>query len=310
MERKHMPQTNTSKLSTWIFWAPLRFALTTFISLSIVSLLYTFIAAQVYVPAPIPTQPLLYLCTITFIACVTQLFYKLPRIKIDRTSFITTHNLQMLITSVFFILLTYILLNNANEIFFKLVLLEAKSQPSFILTISAFAIIMLYTFGILFSNIYAKFRRIQALNIPAWKIICSMPFGFSALWTPGYILNTNDTKNTITIKSNWCKKLTNKIIEHQSSVIATFSIITMLSGFIYGINSILLTFTLTLIFGIWALNTGTKKFLKNIHGKYANWAIVINIILIIMFISVYSLHAKNNQNIQINITETQQTFNL
>lgn len=305
-----MSQTNTSKLSTWTIWAPLRFAITAFISLSLIGLLYTFIASKIYAPAPIPTQPLLWLCTITFIGCTIALFYKLPRTNIDRTSFIAVHNLQMLITSIFFILLTYILLNNANEIIFKLILLETKSQLSFILAISIFAIIMLYTFGILFSNIFAKFRRIQALYIPTWKIICSMPFGFSALWTPGYILNTKDKANSIDIKSNWYKKLTNKITERQSSVIAVFSIITMLSGFIYGLNSILLTFTLALTFGIWALNIGTKNFTNNIGGKYANWAVIINIILIIIFITVYSFRTQTNENMQINITETEQTINL
>ncbi len=305
-----MSQTNTSKLSTWTLWAPLRFAITAFISLSFISLLYTFIASKIYAPAPIPTQPLLWLCTAAFIGCAIALFYKLPRTNIDRYSFIAVHNLQILITSTFFILLTYILLNNANEIIFKLILLETKSQTSFILAISTFAIITLYTFGILLSNIYAKFRRIQALNIPTWKIICSMPFGFSALWAPGYILNTNDKSNSIVIKSNLYKRLTDKITEHQSSVIAVFSVITMLSGFIYGINSILLTFTLALIFGIWSLNIGTKKFLGNINDKYTNYTIIINIILIIMFIAVYSFRAQTNKNIQINITETEQTINL
>ena len=305
-----MSQTNTSKLSAWTLWTPLRFAITAFISLSLIGLLYTFIAGKIYAPAPIPTQPLLWLCTAAFIGCIIALFYKLPRINIDRYSFIAVHNLQILITSTFFILLTYILLNNANEIIFKLILLETKSQLSFILATSIFAIITLYTFGILLSNIYAKFRRIQALNIPTWKIICSMPFGFSALWAPGYILNTNDKSNSIVIKSNLYKRLTDKITEHQSSVIAVFSVITMLSGFIYGINSILLTFTLALIFGIWAINIGAKKFIGNIGGKYANWAVIINIILIIMFITVYSFRTQTTKNIQINITETEQTINL
>lgn len=305
-----MPQTNTSKLSTWILWAPIKFSIITFICLTIVGLLYTFITAKIYAPAPIPTQPIIWLCTITFIGCIALMFYKLPRINFDRASFVATHNSQMLITSIFFILLTYIVINNATEIVLQLILLETKSQPTFVLLISAIAIFILYIFGILFSNIYAKIRRIQALNIPTWKIVCSMPFGFSALWTPGYILNTNDKTNNISIKLNWYKKLTNKIIAHQSIAIATFSIVTILTCFIYGLNSTLLTFTLALIFGIWTLNTGTKKFLNNIGGKYANWAIIINIVLIITFSLFYRITNNLQKQQQININSTEQSINL
>ncbi len=305
-----MSQANTSKLSTWILWAPIKFSIITFICLTIVGLLYTFIAAQVYAPAPIPTKPIIWLCAITFIGCIAHMFYKLPRIHFDHTSFVAVHNSQMLISSIFFILLTYIVINNATEIVFQLILLETKSQPTFVLLISAIAIFILYIFGILFSNIYAKFRRIQALNIPTWKIICSIPFGFSALWTPGYILNTNDKTNSISVKSNWYKKLTDKIITHQPVLIAVFSVITMLSGFIYGLNSILLTFTLALIFGIWALNTGAKKFLGNIGGKYANWAVIINIVLIITFTVFYKITTNLQKQQQLNITATEQTINL
>ena len=137
-----------------------------------------------------------------------------------------------------------------------------------------------------------------------------MPFGFSALWTPGYILNTNDKTNSISVKSNWYKKITDKIITHQPVLIAVFSVITMLSGFIYGLNSTLLTFTLALIFGIWTLNTGTKKFLNNIGGKYANWATIINIVLIITFSLFYRITNNLQKQQQININSTEQSINL
>ena len=94
-----MSQANTSKLSTWILWAPIKFSIITFICLTIVGLLYTFIAAQVYAPAPIPTKPIIWLCAITFIGCIAHMFYKLPRIHFDHTSFVAVHNSQMLISS-------------------------------------------------------------------------------------------------------------------------------------------------------------------------------------------------------------------
>jgi hypothetical protein len=65
-----------------------------------------------------------------------------------------------------------------------------------------------------------------------------------------------------------------------------------------------------LIFGIWALNTGAKKFLGNIGGKYANWAIIINIVLIITFTVFYKITTNLQKQQQLNITATEQTINL
>ena len=304
-----MKNTSTSKLSTWVFWEPLKFAITTFIATSIIGLLYSVIAGAIYTQTPAPYQPLLSLCITTFIVCTIRMFSKMPHIIPDRNSFIATHNLQTFLTSGAFILTTFYIMQNANKILFYIATISNSSLVIFSLfTISS--ILMLYLIGVLFSNFFLKFRRIQSFCIPTWKIICSIPFGFSALWAPGYILKTADKKtDQIEIKSNWYKRLTNTIILHQSTTIAIFTLITMLSGFIFGLNSILLTFILTLIFGIWSLTTGAKKFIKSMPNKYAIFAIIVNITTIIIL--TLGTHVYTNLNTTtINISENTETINL
>ena len=305
-----MKETNTTKLSSLVLWQPLRFATITFLALSITGLLYSLIAGKIYAPAPVPPQPLLWLCLFAFMCCTSLFFYKAPRFIPDRTSFIATHNAQILLISVAFILMSYYLSQHAQEILFKLMLAETISAPTFIITITAFCLVFLYLVGVLLSNIFLKFRRIQNFNIPTWKIFCSIPFGFSALWTPGYILpDEHASTNNITIKSNWYKKITNTITSHKTTTISVFTLITMLSGFIYGINTILLTFILALIFGIWSLTTGTKKFIKSMPNKYSTFSVIMNIAIIIILTLGTRIYTNLNKT-TINITETTETINL
>lgn len=298
-----MQQTNTSKISTWIFKTPLKFAIYTFCTFAIIGLLYILIIGTMYAPNPLPIRPLFYLTFIVLIYCTYKLYKHLPPTPPNQTSFVATHNAQILITSIAFFLISIFIFQNENTLALKL------SSSAYILTVATSSIICLYLIGIIFSNIFLKFMRIQTFKIPTWKIIFSMPFGFSALWTPGYILKAKESEtDTITIKSNWYKKLTKKILSHQSTTIAVYALITMLSGFIFGIRSVLLTFILALIFGIWAISVGTKKFIKNAPNKYATYAIIINIVVL----TILSIGTQISQRTPttINISETTETINL
>ena len=300
-----MQNTNTSKMSTWTFWAPFKFAITTFCAMTIVGLTSSYIATRIYAPAQAPHKPILLMCFFIFICCSIRLIKKLPRPTPDQTSFVATHNIQTLITSTLLMLISYIILQNLNNILIKMMIMATTSTPTFILTTSTFMIIFLYIIGTLFSNIYLKVCRTRTFNIPTWKIICSMPFGFSALWIPGYILKSNKKeKDTITIKSNWYKNITNKILCHKTNTIIVFALITTLSGYTFGTNSVLLTFIFALIFGIWALQINTKKFIQIMPNKYSTFAIIMNIaIIIILAVGTY-IYKIPTPTTTINITET------
>ena len=287
-------------ISTWTLWSPIKFAAISFGILISTTFIYTLVAGRIYTPSTIPQTPLIIMLIIGFIGTIVIQLKSLPRTKMDRTSFITIHNIQTIILSTLFIISSFIIVRHAQQIMFYLLMLETRLSYTFILTLTGTLLFYLYLLGLLTANIYAKFRRIREFNIPGWKILFSIPFGFAALWAPGYILNSNTAKNaTYTTKSTILNHATQWITSRTSHTISTFIAITTLSGFFFGFNSVLLTFSLTLIFGIWALQTGTKAFSKNMHGKYATTVVIFNITLIIITAAFFALSTSATQNAQI-----------
>jgi hypothetical protein len=148
----------------------------------------------------------------------------------------------------------------------------------------------------------------QRFNIPTWKIILSIPFGFSALWVPGYLLNTKQIKNpSQKINSKWYNRVINWTTSNQLNTISMFVFITIISSFFAGLNAMLLTFIFALIFGIWVLQIGAKTFEKNIAKKYSSVAIITNIALIIIFSCFYIFAPQPSQNIQISVSDIEIT---
>lgn len=301
-----MKKTNAKNFSTWTLWSPLKFALISFGIMITTAFIYSLIASIIYTPVTMPQAPLVTLLSIGFIGAIAIQIKSLPREKMDRTSFVAIHNTQTTILSVLFIAGSYLIVKYAQPILFYLLTMGSNISGTFIIALTASLLFYLYLLGLLFANIYAKFRRARELNIPTWKIICSMPFGFAALWTPGYILDYGATKTPTYIpKSKHITNAMNWVVSRPTHTIATFIAITLLSGFFFGFNAVLLTFSLTLIFGIWALQRGTKNFIKSIPGKYTNTAIIFNIALIILFIGFYAFIPKATQDVQLTISDTE-----
>ena len=305
-----MTTNTTSKLSTWLFWAPLRFATTTFLAVTLTGILYIMISGFIFPSTPIPQLPLGILTTLIILYCIYLTGRKLSHDKLDQASFVMTHNAQTVLGASLFMISSYMIIRNINEIAFKLMLLEGQSTTLFILTMTLSTILLLYIPGILIANFFAKFRRIQSFDIPTWKIICSLPFGFSALWIPGYMLNnTAKSARQISTKASWYKKLTDTVLSNPTNTIMTFIPVTLMSGFLFGLYGILLALTFSLIFGIWMIKVGQKKFIKNIGGLYASISVIVNLVLIITTICIFRFTTPPTQSIQINISETQQTTN-
>ena len=303
-----MKKTHQNKFSTWTLWSPLKFALISFCILVSTAFIYSLIASMFYTPSTMPQSPLAILLALGFLGAMALQIRSLPRTKMDRTSFISIHNIQTLILSVLFITSSFLIVRHAQQIMFHLLMMETQLSGAFILTISASLLFYLYLTGLLLANFYAKFQRIREFKIPTWKIICSIPFGFSALWAPGYILDSDDTKKPSFVpKSAILQRVSNWIISRPANTIATFILITIISGFFFGFNAVLLTFSLTLIFGIWTLQVGKKSFAKNMQNRYATTVAIFNIVLLILFIGFYAIVPTTTQNVQITISDTQIT---
>lgn len=293
---------NTTKISNWILWAPLKFSFLFFCLVFLTATINTFVLERFFT---LNVSQLIFITLISIVLVYSLLFLakKLPVKKMDRHSFISLHIAQTLITTICFYVLTYLLIHNSESIMLKITIMASQSGGLFIITMLLFGIILSYISGVYFSNLYAKFRRIQDLNIPIWKIILSIPFGFSALWVPGFLMESNDKHHTVTVKNKSYNKLINWTLGSTTNTVSVFIFITLVSTLLFGITPILLTFIFALIYGIWALQIGTKNFKQRIPGKYSTIAIIVNIILLLT-ITVSSIFTTyNTETITMNISD-------
>ncbi len=295
----------TPTISTWLFRAPFKFALLSFIITTLLVLGYSLLLGLFLSPtSPMPQTPLYLLITLGFIGCIYLTVRKLPNIKMDKPSFIAIHNAQIILLFLLFSVSSYLLISHQQELFFRLMMIDTTHYGSVIFIILLLSLFILFLFGTSIINLYIKIRRIQQFNVPTWKIICSFPFGFGMLWAPGYLLDTKAVKKpSQPIKSTMYSKIINWTLSNQINTISMFVFITILSGFFAGIIPVLMTFTLAMIFGLWSMKTGSKNFEKQMHNKYSTCAVAINILMIIIISIVYAHTPK--QNIEISISETQ-----
>lgn len=276
-----MKTTQHTKLSTWLLWAPMKFALILFALTSVFLLLFSLAFSL------LPTSPSNYigviLIFIAFIAASAITIRGLPKTFPDRFSFISIHTPQTLIMALAFLTMTYLISQNTNQIIMFLLTVQTKNHLDFLSITLIFGTIVFYMYliGVLISNMYLKFLRIRALNVPAWKIILSIPFGFSALWVPGYLLHSDKSrKHTTPQKQNWYSSAINWILSSPSKTIFAFIITTIISGFFFGFNMVALSFGLTLIFCLWLMQSGQKNFITHMPQTYSTIAIMFNIALI------------------------------
>lgn len=291
------------KLSNWLFKQPLKFAALTFAFSMVVVFFYGgfFILRN----ESIRTIPLMIIIFITAILCGIKMIKSLPKTNLAQQTFTAIHNAQTILYSLGIFLSSVVFIGHIQQTLLKLLYSQEKSTLTTFIILSLLTIFFLYLFGLYTANIYAKFRRIRSFDIPAYKIILSMPFGFSALWAPGYILpDDNKTSSTEITAPKWYKNFNKKILSSKTNCILSFILISIGTGIFFNFGLTLLTIIFALFFGTWALQVGAKKFIKTINGTYTNIMIAINIILIILLFVFSAQTPMIAPDIQVNITET------
>lgn len=298
-----MTANKTNKLSNWLLWAPLKFSFLSFGLIFLMTTIHTFVLDGLF--SPNLAQNIFFILTVgAFIYSIIFMIKRLPVTNMDRQSFVSLHIAQTLITSLCFYLTLYIIVFNSQTIMFKLMTLEATSITTFIFAMILFSLFTLYAGGIYFANLYAKIRRIQHFNVPTWKIIFSIPFGFTSLWLPGFLLNTNEKKMTITSGSKHYNKFINWTLANNINTISVFIFITLLSVLFFGFTPVLLTFIFALIYGIWVMQIGHKNFAQGMPGKYATYSVIANIAIILITLALNLFAPTSPETITININDT------
>lgn len=300
-----MAEKKSITLLDWLLWKPIKFSVITFLMMIGVGFIYAVIPSLIFNGGTESKSLLTILLAVAFAVSAYLMLRKMPSDNLDRKSFVAINNAQIFFTSAAFIISTLIIVANANTIMLKLLLMPTHSSASFIAIIVVAALFYLYLCGLFIANLYLKFRRCRTLGISPWKILCSMPLGFGLLWIPGYILpDVKKGKQTLQLKTKWYNKFTDWVLSNTVNTIIVFIALVTFSGFFFGFNSILLTLFLAVIFAIWLNIYGKDGFGKILPHKYASFAIILNIILIICLIGlIVYLSASEITNITMNINE-------
>ena len=265
-------------LKQWLVRAPIFFAITSFLCAIVLSVL-----GGLLLPKTESTLNIIGTLMLgTTILSAIMAIRKIPTPKMDRTGIVTIFNTKMIILTLTSIVS---LIAALNLVPIQFGLLNIMHTPlgivgGFILAVFL-VLISLYILGITIMGLWACFLRARTMNIPLWKIICSIPFGFDMIWLPGYFIPNKQDKNpTVTTKTKWISKLTNWTLARQSNTVFLFTTLIIFTGIFNGMTNTLLSISMLLMFGLWIMQIGAKKFEKSIGGTYATTAVVINIAIL------------------------------
>lgn len=265
-------------LKQWLVKSPTFFAITSFTFAVIISVL-----AGLILPKSETTLNIVGISIfITTAICAVMAIRKIPTTKIDRASVVTVFNIKMLILA---LMSGASLIAATNLVPIQIWLLKTIQSPVGIIGGIIFTICLtllaLYVLGVTIMGLWACFLRARTMNIPLWKIICSIPFAFDMLWLPGYFIpNKADKKPIITTNIKWISKLTNWTFTSPTNAGFLFAALIVSTGLFNGLSATLLSISMLLMFAIWLMQMGEKKFEKNIGGAYATTAVIINIAII------------------------------
>lgn len=280
-----MPQKINSiknKLTSWTFSKPAIFALLTFGISTALILLYSFISAALDISATWP------LAIFMFGALIWNMYYlikKLPHDNIQRNDFIAITNACSIITIVIPLVTLLIAGRDAKTLHDNMIwLLTFHNSLFWVIGISSI-LLYLYLLGVAISNLYAKYKRSVSIGISKWKVICSMPFGFLLMWTPGYLIEDKKSKSDLVIKSETYNKFNKWVVSKFNNTLFMFLLLILLRNIFAGTASLILTLALLIIYALWSTKHKSDM-IKNINQGYSLFAVYFNIATIIVLLTL------------------------
>ena len=281
-------QNDATPLRTWIFDMPAKFALVTFGLMFVISVIYAAVASLLNTS---DTRPLLFILFLSFIWSICYLVKKLAHTNMYRDGFIAITNACCIITACIPSVILLFTGTNIEAVKRTFITMHITHPSTIWIILLCAAILYLYVFGLVISNIYAKYKRAREIGISKWKIICSFPFAFLLMWAPGYLINDKKNDSGIMIKSKLYSKFNKWVVANTQNTLATFLVLVMLNNVYSDASSLLLTLFLLVIYTLWYIKH-KKDFLKNINRGYALSAVSINMITIFMLIITALTHVN------------------
>lgn len=288
MPKKEKIKTATrARMTDWLVRGPAKFA-ATLLGLSVlVGLIYA-IVAQIIAPNADPVGGAVSMMLIMVIPgayCMYRMIKKLPGTTLDRESYVglinaVTATLAIML-GVYIILIATILMplmmggrptTTAAAIFvmFGLILM---------------ALVTLYITGLTITNLYAIYLRARHLGVSRWKAIFSLPF--SLFWIAGYVIDdAKKNEPVIEFRSNWYERMTHAIVTRPGLTWLCVGLLLGASSFFFGASYLPVTLALVVIFAGWTAVAGVSRTRKNIGGRFATVAVVINILILITIAAI------------------------
>jgi hypothetical protein len=296
MAQKKTNQTR-SRLSSWFFKEPAKFALLSFVLMTCALLVYMLIAGLVAGEnAVLPLWPPLVMMTAMLAFSVYKLVGWLPKDNLDRKSFVAIDSGQVFIYYVFLVLSSFSILGNTREVTLAATMLMFSSSFWFFAVAIIAAIVSLYFFGLLVGNIYAAYRRALAMGVPKIKALLAMPFASVMFWFPGYLLpDDSKAKPAVEIRAKWYSNLVDWIVSKPINALAVFALTLVFSALFMDFFKICFSLLLGSVFLAWILISGVKGFKKNIGGAYSTVAGALNAAIIIICVCFAAFIFSNQQ---------------
>jgi hypothetical protein len=276
--------TTKPNLSSWFFKEPAKLALLSFGLMAGIALLYALVARMI-TSANTFLNPriILVAAPVSLIFLIYKYIKWLPKENLDRKSFVAIDNGLTFIHCIFLLLSTILVTSGTQKILFYAMWLQHYSVFWFIFVSVSILLIYTYVFGLLIGSMYATYRRALAMGVPRYKVLLSLPFTITLFWFPGYLLKDDSReKPVVPIKSKWYSKLTDWVVAKPVNAILVFLLTLALSALPLDTYIPLFTLFFAVIFGIWLLITGVKKFRQNIGGAYSTFASTLNVTLIVL----------------------------
>lgn len=270
----------TNSLNEWLFKKPILFALLTFLTTFITTLVYATIITLLDSKTVWPL-------TILLIACFCWTIYyqikKLPHDDMFRSDFIAITNGAFFITISIPLLTLMFIGNDVQTLKYEFMWLYMMHPAFMWFMVVSLLLLYLYLLGVAISGIYAKYKRACQIGISKWKVILSMPFTFLLMWTPGYLVSDKKTESKIQIKTKWFNRFNKWVLSDSTNALIVFLALILLRNVFSGTATLLFTAFLLVIYLLWNVKH-KSTFIKNINNGYALTAVGINIITCIIVI--------------------------
>ena len=269
-----------NKISNWLFYRPLLFAISTFTGCVAIILLYSLFISLF----TLSSLPLTIGIAVIVLWAIYGMIKRLPHDKMHRNDFIAITNGANIITIA--ISTIFVLIAGFNAEFFQnKINMLMVSNPVLFWTLGLLAVMVsLYLTGLIVSNTYAKYKRAREMGISPWNIILSMPFAFLLIWTPGYLIPESKQKSNLEINNASYKKFNNWVVNNVKNTTLVFFVFLLLGNMYTGASTWIWTAILLIIYSLWILRY-KNNFTKNINKGYALMCVGINLAVILAMIT-------------------------